>query len=195
MAKLPTVFIDRDGTINVEAGYINTYDNFVMFDFVPQAIRLLNIHNIQAVVVTNQAGVGRGYFDEDHVRFMLDSMRDELSSKGAELDGIYYCPHHKSSKEAKYAVDCNCRKPKTGMAEMAFEELEIDESNMFMIGDKNGDMKFGRAIGATTIMVMTGYGKGEYEAESETWDHQPDYVVENLLEAVYIVLGKLGHKI
>lgn len=191
MEKLPTVFIDRDGTINIEAGYINHPDNFHLYKFVPQAIRLLNLHNILAVVLTNQAGVGRGHFGEDNVHRLHKKMYSVLAEGGAKVDGLYYCPHHTSSKDPKYAVDCNCRKPRTGMPEQAIKDLPVDTSKMYMIGDKKADMELGFNIGGKSILVKTGYGLAELES-IETWKHKPCHIAENLLDAVLFILKDLG---
>jgi D-glycero-D-manno-heptose 1,7-bisphosphate phosphatase len=187
MEKLRTVFIDRDGTINKEAGYINHVDNFELYPFVHQAIRLLNEHNILVVVITNQAGIARGYFPESLLHKVHQKMQDELAAMGAKIDAIYYCPHHISSKIPELAIDCNCRKPKPGLILQAIDELPVDTENMFMVGDRFSDIKIGQNTGCRTIMVKTGYGKGELELNPDS-DIKADYLVENLLDAVLLIL-------
>jgi D-glycero-D-manno-heptose 1,7-bisphosphate phosphatase len=187
--KFPTVFIDRDGTINVDGGYINDEQNFVVYPFAAQAIRMLNVNNILAVVVTNQSGIGRGFYTIDVMQRLHAMMNKELNSQGAHVDGIYYCPHDPNAKVAEYRVDCNCRKPRAGMLEQAISELPIDTDNMTFVGDKYSDMQAGFAVGCKTIMVDTGYGKGEFIMKSQGWARQPDHRASNLLEAVRLVLG------
>jgi len=184
------VFIDRDGTINEEAGYINHIDSFRIFDFVPQAIRLLNIHNILAIVVTNQGGIARNYFSEDLVKEIHEKMANDLSIKGAILDGIYYCPHYPKAKHPLYGIDCDCRKPKDGLIKQAFKDFQIDKNRMFVVGDKWTDVELGEKIGAKKILVKTGYGKGEILSNQNN-PLQPDIITENLLYAVYEILGIL----
>lgn len=184
MTKYPAVFIDRDGTINEEVGYLNNPDELVLYPFAAEAIKLLNDNGFLAIVVTNQAGVGRGCFTEDKVHLVNDKMHDELAKHGAKIDALYYCPHHPSSKEPKYAVDCNCRKPKTGMIDQALKDLPVDTSKMFMIGDKKSDIKLGINAGCRTYFVRTGYG-AEQSAENPGL---ADTVTENLLTAVEDIL-------
>jgi D-glycero-D-manno-heptose 1,7-bisphosphate phosphatase len=189
MEKYPAVFIDRDGTINLEAGYINHPDNFILYPFAAQAVRLLNIHGILAVVVTNQAGVGRGYFTEDNVLKLHCKMETELNAAGAKTDAVYYCPHHVSSKDPRYAVDCSCRKPKTGMVDKALAELPIDKNRMFIVGDRKSDIKLGQRAGCRTYMVKTGYGISEID---EGFENPPDVITENLLTAVLDILSLIN---
>ncbi len=189
--KLPTIFIDRDGTINKEAGYMNHPDSFEIYPFVYQAIRLLNRHNILAVVITNQAGIARGYFPESVMHALHEKMFRECEKHGAEINGLYYCPHHPSSKIPELAIDCNCRKPKTGMFEQAVKELPINTSKTYMVGDKFSDIKFGYNCGAKTVMVKTGYGKGEIELKYEKQTILPDAIKNNLLDAVIWILKDL----
>lgn len=186
MEKLPTIFIDRDGTINKEAGYINHVDNFELYPFAAQAIRLLNEHNFLVVVITNQAGVARGYFPESLLKDVHGKMTNELEAQGAHIDGLYYCPHHPASKDPKLAIECNCRKPAPGMIEQAIKELPVDTDHMIMIGDKFSDIEFGHNCNCKTIMVKTGYGKGELVLK--TPKVEPDHLVDNLLDAAILIL-------
>jgi D-glycero-D-manno-heptose 1,7-bisphosphate phosphatase len=190
--KFPTVFIDRDGTINKEAGYMNHEDSFEIYPFVYHALKLLNIYNVLAVVVTNQAGIARGYFPEDIMHRLHKKMYKEFYKRGVKINGLYYCPHHPSSKIPELAIDCNCRKPKTGMFEQALRELPIDTNKLYMIGDKFSDIKFGHNIGAKTVMVKTGYGKGEIELNYSSQKILPDIIKENLLQAVLWIIKDLG---
>jgi D-glycero-D-manno-heptose 1,7-bisphosphate phosphatase len=182
------VFLDRDGTINEEMGYVNHLERFRLLPRVGEAIRLLNKNGIKAVVVTNQAGVARGYFPESLIHLVHRKMEDHLRDEGAHLDGIYYCPHHPDAGEPPYRQKCRCRKPETGLIEEAVKDLGIDCSKSYMIGDRGADVEFGRRIGAKTILVLTGYGKGEWEYFGEQWKSKPDYVAQDLFEAVQWIL-------
>ncbi len=184
----PAVFLDRDGTINEEMGYINHIDRFRLLPRTAEAIRLLNQRGIKVVVITNQSGVARGYFPESLIEEVHRKMVEELKEQGAHLDGIYYCPHHPEVGEPPYRRRCRCRKPETGLIEKAVEDLEIDCSRSYAIGDRGQDIEFGRRIGARTILVLTGYGKGEWEYLGRGWRTKPDFVAEDLYEAVRWVL-------
>lgn len=184
----PAVFLDRDGTLNEEMGYINHIDRFRLLPRTAEAIRLLNQRGIKVVVITNQSGVARGYFPESLIEEVHRKMVEELNKQGAHLDGIYYCPHHPEVGEAPYRQRCRCRKPETGLVEKAVEDLEIDCSRSYAIGDRCQDIEFGRRIGARTILVLTGYGKGEWEYLRRGWRTKPDFVAEDLYEAVRWVL-------
>ncbi len=189
MALYPTVFIDRDGTINVDAGYINHPDNFIMYPYAAQAVRMLNEAGYLAVIITNQSGLGRGFFTLDVMNKIHDKMYKIFNDNGAKIDGLYYCPHDPNAKVEEFKADCNCRKPKTGMIENALKDLPIDKNNMYFIGDKISDMKTGFATGCKTIMVNTGYGQGELLYKSQKWDRMPDKTASNLLEAVRLILN------
>ena len=162
MSKI-AVFIDRDGTMSEGVGYVNHLSRFKLLPNTARAIKLLNDSEILAVVATNQAGVARGYFEENMIIKVHDYMRAELSKNGAKLDAIYYCPHHPSVGKPPYKNDCNCRKPKPGMILQAEKELGIDLTRSYMVGDKISDVEFGKKMGLKSVMVQTGYGIGEYE--------------------------------
>lgn len=192
MVKYPVVFIDRDGTINRESGYINHISNFKVYLFAYQAIRLLNENGFLSAVITNQAGVARGIFDEQFLEKVHNKMLMDFKSNGAKIDAIYYCPHHISSKNPLYALECDCRKPKTGLIKKALSELPVDTDKMFIVGDKYADIQMGINAGCKTIMVKTGYGKGEIEHGYDKWSVKPDYIEENLLTAVLRILKIKG---
>jgi D-glycero-D-manno-heptose 1,7-bisphosphate phosphatase len=190
--KRPTVFIDRDGTINKDAGYINSLKNFEMYPFAPQAIKLLKDNGYLVVIITNQAGIGRGIFTEDFLSQVHNKMRVILQKNGTDIDGIFYCPHYKGSKIPAYNIDCDCRKPKTKMIDDAIKLLSVDTSNMFMIGDKHTDIQMGINAKCKTIMVKTGYGEGEIANDYSKWKLKPGLITDNLLTAVLSILsGKI----
>ena len=185
----PAVFIDRDGTISEEVGYINHPSRFRLFSYSAEAIRLLNEHGWLAIVVTNQAGVARGYFSEDVIVSVHDQLKQGLQVGSAQLDAIYYCAHHPSVGEPPYRLDCDCRKPKTGLIDCATKDLEIDLAASWMVGDRYSDVELARNAGLHSAFVLSGYGRGEWEYQRHSWKHQPNLVAENLLEAVKKILG------
>jgi histidinol-phosphate phosphatase family protein len=133
------------------------------------------------IVVTNQSGVGRGYFPESLVHSIHELMILELEAAGAHLDAIYYCPHTS-------AEGCDCRKPKTGMLERAVREHAIDLQQSFVVGDRHVDIELARRAGACSILVRTGYGEGEYLWNAAKWAIQPDFVAADLAGAVNWIL-------
>jgi D-glycero-D-manno-heptose 1,7-bisphosphate phosphatase len=179
------VFLDRDGTIAEELGYVNHVDRFQIFPYAAAAIRQLNEADIAVVVVTNQSGIARNIFPESLVHEVHKKMVAELAASGAWIDGIYFCPH-------KSEETCDCRKPKPGMLEQAAREHGLDLPASWVVGDRYGDLEMAHAAGARGILVMTGYGRGEYELHSPSWSRQPDVVVENLRDAVRHILQNGG---
>lgn len=187
----PAVFMDRDGTMTVEGGYINHPSRLKLITGTADAVRRLNENNVLTVVTTNQAGVARGYFTEDLIGVVHNRMRQLLEKKGARLDAIYYCPHHPREGGPGYRVDCNCRKPRPGMIEQACRELPIDLGRSYMVGDKISDSEFGHALGLKTVMVLTGYGRGEYTYQRKEWKDTPDHIAKDLKAAVKWILEDL----
>jgi len=182
--KRPAVFIDRDGTISEEVGYVNHPSRFRVFPYSAEAIRVLNDAGWLAIVVTNQAGVARGYFAEDVIHKIHDQLTQDLQNASARLDAIYYCAHHPSVGEPPYRFDCDCRKPKPGLIERAAKDFDIDLAASWMAGDRYSDIELARNAGLKSAFVLSGYGRGEWEYQSQTWQQRPDLVCENLLEAV-----------
>jgi D-glycero-D-manno-heptose 1,7-bisphosphate phosphatase len=180
----PAVFIDRDGTISEEVGYLNHVSRFRMLPSVPAAIRKLNGRGIPAIVVTNQSGVGRGYFPESLVQTVHDAMTAQLAAAGARLDAIYYCPHVSSDL-------CACRKPSPGMLERAAGEHAIDLERSFVVGDRFGDIELGHCVGARSILVRTGYGEGEILYHLPKWKVRPDFIADDLAQATDWILEQL----
>ena len=178
------VFIDRDGTISEEVGYVNHVSRYRVFPFAAAAIRRLNEAGWLAVLVTNQAGVARGYFEEHLIREVHGVLAAELEKGGARLDAVYYCPHHPTLGEPPYRLDCDCRKPRPGLIRRAAEDLGLDLRRCWMVGDRYSDAELARNAGVRSAFVLTGYGRGELEHQSRNWKHEPDLVAENLLEAV-----------
>lgn len=188
--KRRAVFIDRDGTLSEEVGYINHPSRFRLFPYAAAAVRHLNKHGWLAVLTTNQAGVARGYFLEEMISSVHEEMNKHLEHDGARLDGIYYCAHHPSVGEPPYRLECDCRKPKPGLITRAATDLAIDLNESWMVGDRYSDIELARNAGVKSAFVLSGYGRGEWEHQSKTWTHQPDLVAENLLEAVELITSQ-----
>ena len=178
------VFIDRDGTISEEVGYINHLSRFRLFPYSAAALRQLRQDVYLAIVITNQAGVARGYFSEAMVQAIHKRMSEELEAGGATLDAIYYCAHHPSVGEPPFRLDCDCRKPKPGLLLRAARDLDIDLANSWMVGDRYSDIELAANAGVKSVLVLSGYGRGEWEHQRDNWAMQPDLVAEDLLEAV-----------
>ena len=186
----PAVFIDRDGTLTEEVGYVNHPRRIRLLPRSAEAIRRLNAAGIPAVLVTNQAGIARGYFSAHVLRLTNEEMTRQLKEAGARLDGVYVCVHHPTEGVPPYRLDCDCRKPRPGMLERAARELGLDLAASTMIGDKAVDLEAGRAVGASGVLVRTGYGEGDWEFRRDSFRVPPDHVAEDLLDAVEWVLAR-----
>ena len=178
--KRRAVFLDRDGTISEEMGYANHLSRFVVFPYAAAAVRRLNEAGLAVIVVTNQSGVARGFFPESLIPEIHEKMEAELAKDGAHVDGIYYCPHIRDD-------NCNCRKPLPGMLERAAREHNLELKGSVLVSDRYDDIAMAHASGCVGILVMSGYGRGEYEWNRHNWPRQPDSVVENLMAAVDLI--------
>ncbi|MBU1150484.1 MAG: HAD family hydrolase [Proteobacteria bacterium] len=157
--KQAAVFLDRDGTINEEVGYLDRIEKLRLIPGAAEAIRLINESGMKAIVVTNQSGVARKFFDEASVDEVHARLRDMLRAEGAFLDGVYYCPHHPTEGRGDYLRTCDCRKPAPGLLLRAAEELQLDLSRSYMVGDTLKDIEAGTRAGVKGILVRTGCGK------------------------------------
>lgn len=155
----PAVFLDRDGTVNVEVHYLSRPEQVELLPTVAETIAILNARQIPVIVVTNQAGIGRGYFPEEQLGAIHERLNGMLASQNAHIDGIYYCPHHPSEGLGKYKATCRCRKPLPGMLELAAREHGIDLARSLMIGDRESDLQAGTNAGCRSALVRTGYGQ------------------------------------
>jgi D-glycero-D-manno-heptose 1,7-bisphosphate phosphatase len=191
-AGRPAIFIDRDGTLSHEVGYVNHPSRFRLFPFAVDAIRTINQAGVLAVLVTNQAGVARGYFPESMIEEVHGRVREALDAGGARLDGLYVCPHHPTEGQPPYRQDCQCRKPRPGLLRRAEQELGADLARSWVIGDRHGDLELAWTVGARAAMVRTGYGLGELTYQAARWKRQPDLVADHLLEAVERILTASG---
>ena len=190
----PAVFLDRDGTINEQMGYINHLCRFQLLPGAAQAIKKLNDAAIPVVVISNQSGLARGYFPEELLLAVHEKMNTLLAKEGAHVDGIYYCPHHPEAKEDRFRASCNCRKPKPGLVLQAAEEMGLDPQSSYVVGDRWSDIKTAVNCGATSILVRTGYGRGDEQYIGPQQEIQPDFKAEDLLEAVNWILSRWGAK-
>ena len=186
------VFLDRDGTVSEEAGYINHVDRFKVYPWAAEAVRKLNDAGAPVFLATNQSGVARGYFPEELVNQVHRALCDSLARSGAFLNGIYYCPHHPEGRKAAYRMFCDCRKPAPGMLLKAAKDHGIDLSLSFVIGDRYLDLETGFRAGARGVLVLSGYGRGEYLYQKGEWPRPPEHVAEDLLAAVDWVLPLLS---
>jgi D-glycero-D-manno-heptose 1,7-bisphosphate phosphatase len=184
MTLRPAIFMDRDGTLSYEIGYVNHPSRFRLFPYAVDAVRAVNRSGFLAVMVTNQAGVARGYFPEAVVHEVHAGIEAAMAAGGARLDGIYYCLHHPSAGVPPYRKDCDCRKPRPGLVQRAAKDLGIDLSRSFVVGDRLGDLQLAWNVGARGVLVKSGYGLGELTYHAPAWPRPPDLVAEDLLEAV-----------
>ena len=186
------VFLDRDGTVTEEVGYVNHPSRLRLIPGAAEGIRMLNGAGVPVILATNQAGVARGYFTEGLVKEVMGRLNELLKAQGARLDAVYYCPHHPSAGAPPYRAECDCRKPKPGMLLRASLELGLDLSRSFVVGDKISDVAFAKAAGARGVMVLTGYGLGEHTYQRESWTVQPVYLADDLCAAAEWILKNGG---
>jgi len=184
------VFLDRDGTINEQMGYINHLDRFILLPDTAAAILRINESGLKTVVVTNQSGAARGYFPADLIDQVHHKMCRLLEEEGAFLDGIYACIHAPSA--AGEGGGCDCRKPGIGLMLQAAHELNLDLERSYVVGDRFTDVETARNAGAKAVLVLTGYGRGELEFLGSTSRVKPDFVAEDLSEAVDWILSDAG---
>lgn len=178
------VFLDRDGTMIEDVGYLNRVEDIVFYPWTVDAIRALNRGGLPVIVVTNQSGIARGYLTEPILEDIHRAVSHTLAAGGATVDAYYYCPHHAEGSVAPYAIDCECRKPKRGLVDRAVEALDIDPARSFVVGDKWMDVGLARSIGARAVLVRTGYGA----EESRKPRIAPDVIVDHLAAAASWIL-------
>lgn len=179
-----TVFLDRDGTINIEKNYLFRTEDFEFIQGSDKAIKLLNDNGYKVIVITNQAGVARGFYSEKDVKKLHDFINQKLEPIGAHIDAFYHCPHHPVAGIGFYKRICTCRKPNTGLFERAREAFDVDVINSYMIGDNIADIQGGNNFGVKTILVSTGYGSKLHKEGGVKYD----YYTANLLSAVEHIL-------
>ena len=188
------VFIDRDGTVNEEVGYLDDLDRLRLIPGAARGIRLLNEAGLVTILVSNQSGVARGYFPESRVKEIHAGLACMLGAEGARLDAIYYCPHHPDFGPPGLRVACNCRKPRTGMIARGVEEFGLDAARSYVLGDKLTDIACARAAGSIGVLVQTGYGRGERDSNPERGPVVPDHEAADLLEAATWIISREGRE-
>ncbi len=189
-AGRPAVFMDRDGCLIEEVGYLNHPSRVRILPRTAAAVSRLNTAGIPALMATNQAGIARGYFSAETLAEINAEVVRQLELEGARLDGLYVCTHHPTAGSPPYRQLCDCRKPKPGLLHRAAEELGLDLSRSVMVGDKPSDVEAGQAAGGAGVLVLTGYGRGEWEYLRHVWTVKPDHVAEDLLDAVGWALAR-----
>jgi D-glycero-D-manno-heptose 1,7-bisphosphate phosphatase len=180
--RASAAFLDRDGTIIEEVGYLDRPERVKLFPWTVDAIRALNRARIRVVMVSNQSGVARGFFDQATVDEIHRRIADLLRAGGAVIDAYYYCPHHPDGRVQAFAQVCGCRKPAAGLVDRAVRELDVDPRQSFAVGDRWLDVGLARTVGARGILVRTGYGA--IEETRPAAGLVADAVVNNLIEAV-----------
>ncbi|RFZ80884.1 D-glycero-beta-D-manno-heptose 1,7-bisphosphate 7-phosphatase [Lacrimispora amygdalina] len=187
------VFLDRDGTINEEVEYLHRPSDLVILPGVSAALKRLKEQGFRLVVVTNQAGVARGYYSEADVDQLHQYMNRLLAEDGAEIDRFFYCPHHPVHGIGAYKKSCHCRKPDIGMFEMAENYFQVDKSHSYMVGDKLLDTEAGHKYGVSSVLVGTGYGKELYKGLTEEQKKKAfDAYAKDMTAAAEWILQKEG---
>ncbi|MBW1901137.1 MAG: HAD family hydrolase [Deltaproteobacteria bacterium] len=188
--KRPAVFIDRDGTVNEQMGYINHISRFVLLPGAEEAIKLLSSHQYLVVVVSNQSGVARGYFPIELVDEVHAHMRVLLEKEGAFVDGIFFCPHYPRGVVPEYSIECDCRKPKTGLIEKACEVFDVDMANSYVVGDRYSDIELALRLNLEGILVTTGYGLGDVDYVFPRLSFKPAHIAKDLLHAARWIIER-----
>jgi len=187
--KKSAVFLDRDGTINEEAGYPSDYSQVKIYPASFEAVSKFNKAGLMTIVITNQSGIGRGLLTEEDLEDIHKKMSSSFAEKKARLDAFYYCPHYELSSTPRYKKVCNCRKPNPGLTLQAAADFDIDLRRSYMVGDKVEDILLGRNIQATPVLVLTGYGRESLPKLKEL-GLEPAHVAEDILEAAEWILKR-----
>ena len=177
------VFVDRDGVIIEDGDYVHRIEDLRLIPGAVEALKELAAAGFLIIIVTNQAGIARGYFTEEDYHVFSNHFISILEKGGVKICGVYYCPHHPTEGVGRYRVDCLCRKPRTGMLQRAANEHGIAPEASWLIGDKTSDIKAGSDFGSKTILVRTGYGGKDGQSTDE-----PDYIAADLLDAAHLIL-------
>lgn len=176
-AKKPAVFLDRDGVLTEERGYVASIEALRIFPYAAECVRQIHEKGYYAIVITNQSGVARGLFTEEQLLQMNAYLMRQTG-----VDAVYYCPHHPEGKVEKYRKVCQCRKPGIGMIQKACREFGIDLTGSYMVGDRAGDILAGQNAGVKTVLVESGYGTERLECAV-----LPDYIVRDLRDVIEIL--------
>jgi len=184
----PAVFLDRDGTLIEEAGYLERLERMVFFPYAVDAVRALNRSGFSVVVITNQAGIARGIVKEAFVADAHRAISEKMAAGGARIDAYYYCPHYSTGTVTRYVMACDCRKPQPGMLHRAAADLDLDLARSFVVGDRWHDVGAARAVGARGVLVRSGLGRRE-EASPEA-GITADAIVDTLADASAWILDQ-----
>ncbi|HEY2434644.1 MAG TPA: HAD family hydrolase [Vicinamibacterales bacterium] len=182
------VFLDRDGTLIEESGYLDRLERLVFYPYSVDAVRLLNRAGFAVVVVTNQAGIARGIVEEAFVAEAHRAISGRLAAGLAHVDAYYHCPHYRTGVRAEYVQDCDCRKPRPGMLRRAAADLDLDLARSFVVGDRWHDVGAAKAVGARGVLVRTGLGSREETAPQA--DLQADAILDTLADAAAWILDQ-----
>ena len=182
----PAVFLDRDGTIIEESGYLDRLERLVFFPFSVDAVRVLNRSGFAVVVVTNQAGIARGIVRESFVAEAHRHITERLEAGGAHIDAFYFCPHYPTGVVEEYRQACDCRKPQAGLLRRAAVDLDLDLSRSFVVGDRWHDLAAGQAVGARGVLVRTGLGSKDEAAPDAAVT--PAAIVDTVMDAAAWIL-------
>lgn len=190
------VFLDRDGTVNEEVGYLRDLKQLKLIPGSGAAIRRLNDAGLIVVLVTNQSGIARGFFPESLVHETHALLQQMLRSEGARLDGIYFCPHHPTEGKTHYTMECDCRKPGTGLIDRAARDLDIDVKESYVVGDKWSDVELGQRAGARTVLVTSGFAQDDPGNKRPPHLADPDFIAHTVTDAVEWILksASRGHR-
>jgi D-glycero-D-manno-heptose 1,7-bisphosphate phosphatase len=184
------VFLDRDGTINEEVNYLGDPQLLKLTPGAALAIQQLNLQQIPAIVVTNQAGIARGYFSESQMHRVHTALDSILAEQDARIDRYYFCPHHPTAGIGAYQLACSCRKPQPGMLHQAARDFHLDLSKCYLVGDKVTDIQAGNRAGCQTVLVETGYGQKDWQ----NWQESiiPDRIAPDLPDAIDWILASVS---
>lgn len=190
MSDRAAIFFDRDGTLNEEVGYAGSLDRFHIYPFAAEAVRRVNQAGLLAILITNQAGVARGYFPEAAVHDLYAALQKHLAAHGAFLDAMYYCPHHPKAGVGEYLQVCDCRKPKPGLLRRAARDFHLDLAACALVSDRSVDIGMAQGLGLSTALVLTGYGQRDREHLQQNGRPAPDVVAPDALAAVDQILSR-----
>jgi D-glycero-D-manno-heptose 1,7-bisphosphate phosphatase len=181
------IFLDRDGTLIEEIGYLHRLEDIQIYPEAFEAVKKINQSGAQAIVITNQSGIGRGLYTETDFRAVQDELIRQLAEHGIPIAGDYHCPHHPTGARGDYLRKCDCRKPAPGMLLSALADFDVDPAQSFMVGDTLNDVTAGQNAGVRGILLRTGYGEGQ---AGEAGAIVPDHVADDLLQAaLYYILA------
>jgi len=177
-----SIFLDRDGVINKDKGYVYKLEDFEFEKNALEGLKLIDFNRYLVFIICNQAGLARGYYKKEDFEKLDRWLRNFLLERGIQIKKTYYCPHHPEGKIKQFRKKCSCRKPEIGLLLRAEKEFNIDLKKSYLVGDKTSDILAGNRAGCKTILVKTGYG-----GEDKLFSVKPDFVAEDLLEAIRVI--------